>query len=249
MVRVPFWILLVQLVALATGAAAQTPAAPLPLVRSGEELVFRVQSARFGDIGTAVMRVSPDTVEGRPAYLLTFDFEARVLLFNISDHTRSWLDAETLTTLRFSKDERSPLGRRLENVSVNATDSSWSADGVRRSLSSSDPLDELAFIYLVRGVDPQGEPMELNRHFDSARNPVHICVLGRQTLQIMGQDREATVVQFDVPDTRQRSGRNRLRFYVGDDSERLLLRIDSSMPVAGALVLTLAEVRRIAGSN
>ena len=70
------------------------------------------------------------------------------------------------------------------------------------------------------------------------------CVLGRETIQILGQSREAMIVQLDVPDSRQRSGRNVLRFYVSDDPERLVLRIDSSMPVAGALTLTLTEVRQ-----
>jgi hypothetical protein len=45
-----------------------------------------------------------------------------------------------------------------------------------------------------------------------------------------------------VPDARQGDGRSRLRFYISDDAERLVLRIDSSMPVGGALTLTLVAV-------
>jgi hypothetical protein len=224
-------------------APAQTTG-PRPLVRPGEELVFRVRSARFGDVGKAIMRVAgEDTIDGRSAYRLTFDFRARFLLFKVSDRTRSWLDAQTLSTLRYRKSERSPIGGRQEAVDVNPADSSWSENGVKRPLASLLPLDELAFIYLVRDIDAlAARPMQLERHFDAARNPVHLCVLGQQTIEALGQSLEATVVQMDVPDARQDGGRSQLRFYIGAGPERLVLRIDTSMPVGGALTLTLMAV-------
>ena len=214
------------------------------MIRPGEELVYSVRSARFGDIGSATLRVAgPDTINGRPAYRLMFDFSARVVLFRVSDQTRSWLDVETLATTRYQKDERTPLGRRYETVEINTADSSWTERGVRRPLATAQPLDELAFIYLVRNVAAAAqEHVQLDRHFDAARNPAVLCVLGRQNVFALGENREATVVQLDVPDTRQGNGRSRLRFYIGDDAERLVLRIDTSMPVAGALTLTLVTV-------
>ncbi len=225
-------------------AEAQSALSAQPLVRPGEVLVYRVRSARFGDVGTAVLRVEgPDTINGRPAYRLMFDFNARILLFNVSDQTRSWLDQETLSTLRYSKDERSPIGRRSEAVEVSTTDSSWTEGGVRRPLATRAPLDELAFIYLARSVEPvAGESFQLERHFDAARNPVQLCVLGQETIEALGRSFQATVVQMDVPDARQGDGRSRLRIYVSADPERLVLRIDTSMPVAGALTLTLIAV-------
>jgi uncharacterized protein DUF3108 len=224
-------------------AVAQVETSLVPYVRPGEELVYRVRSQHFGEIGQATMRVLEDTIAGRRAYRLTFDFQARVVLFGISDRTRSWLDAETLSTLRYTKEERSPVGRRAEVVDINFADSSWSERGVRRPLAAGAPLDELAFIYLVRNIDPLTEtPTVIARHFDPARNPVRLCMLGRETIEALGRSFDALVVQMDVPDRRQRDGHNRLRFYVGEPPERLVLRIDSSMPVAGALTLTLIAV-------
>src|SRR6185369_5146178 len=63
----------------------------------GEELVFNVQSSRFGTVGKAVMRVTADTLRGRDVYLMAFDFSAKVLLFSASDRTRSWVDATDFT--------------------------------------------------------------------------------------------------------------------------------------------------------
>src|SRR5262245_60122280 len=231
------------LLAAVSAVQAQTAAAPVPLIRPGEELVYRVRSQHFGEIGKATMRVIQDTIAARPAYRLTFDFQARVFLFGISDRTRSWIDPQTLSTLRYTKEEQSPLGRRAEVVDVNAADGSWSERGVRRPLATAAPLDELAFIYLVRNLDLLAEtPIVLTRHFDPARNPVWLCVRGRETIEALGRNQEATVVQMDVPDPRQRDGHNRLRFYVGESPDRLVLRIDSTMPVAGALTLTLVAV-------
>jgi hypothetical protein len=229
-----------------TGAPvwAQEPPPLRPFVRPGEELTFRVRSARFGDLGTATMRVAEDTVDGRLAYRLMFDFDARVLVFGISDHTRSWLDPLTLSTLRYEKDERSPVGRRQESVTVNPADSSWTAHGTQQPLASAAPLDELSIIYLVRSLDPLASgPLQLERHFDRARNPIQLCLLERRTIEALGQTFDALVVQLDVPDARQRNGRNRLRFYISDDANRLVLRIDSSMPMAGTLTLTLIDAR------
>ena len=233
---------------LCQAAIAQTPSSPdlKPLIVPGEELVYQVRSGRFGDIGTATLRVAgPDTVNGRPAYRLMFDFNARVVLFKVSDQTRSWLDVETLATTRYQKYERSPVGRRDETVEVNMADSSWTERGVSRRLGSIQPLDELAFIYLVRSLDAAaGDMVQLDRHFDAARNPARICVLGRENVFALGQNHEATVVQLEVPDARQGNGRSRLRFFIGAEPERLVLRIDTSMPVAGALTMTLISATR-----
>ena|SRR5688572_22219944 len=192
-----------------------------PIVRPGEEIVYAVHSSRFGNIGKATLRVESDTLDGRPAYRLSFDFSARVALFKVSDHTRSWLDTEQLRTLRYSKSESSPLGGRKEDVRV--------GDDV----ATSQPLDELSFIYFVRALDlPVGDTIVVNRHFDPARNPVRITAVG------------PCYYEMRVPDPRQKSGSSRLRFLIADDDTRVPLRIESDMPVAGRITMTLVSTRQ-----
>jgi hypothetical protein len=74
-------------------------------------------------------------------------------------------------------------------------------------------------------------------------------VIGPATVEALGKILAATVVQMDVPDARQKHGRNRLRFYIGDTPDRLVLRVDASMPVAGALTLTLTSVEAKPGGQ
>jgi hypothetical protein len=119
--------ILTSAAALLTAVAVATPArgpghisaaSARPLVRPGEELHYTVQSARLGRMGTADMRVEHAVIDGMAAYELSFDFSAKVALFRISDRTRSWVRADSLCTLRYSKHERSPISSRNEDVVV-----------------------------------------------------------------------------------------------------------------------------------
>jgi hypothetical protein len=44
-----------------------------------------------------------------------------------------------------------------------------------------------------------------------------------------------------VPDARQKHGFSTIRFFISDDAERVPVRIETSMPVAGQIVMTLAS--------
>jgi hypothetical protein len=203
-----------------------------PLIIPGERLTYDVRSARLGKLGHATFSV---TALESGAVRLAFDFEARVLLFKASDHTSSELDPSTLTTLRYSKRERSPVGKRDEQVTIDYATSTWHDGSATRSLASSDALDELSFIYLVRSLElAPGEERMVARHFDEARNPVAI--------RAVAQKENADIVEMRVPDKRQQSGVSVVRFYLSRDARRLPLRIESIMPVAGRITMTLVSV-------
>lgn len=223
-----------------------------PYIRVGEELTFAVRSSRFGNMGTAVMRTVNDTANGRDVYRLSFDFSARVMLFRVSDRTRSWIDAGTMNTVRYQKRERSPLGSRDEDARITQVAGSagtWSDAKGAHPLAASDPLDELAFIYLVRSaastVDAHG--VDVNRHFDVNRNSIKLTSRGSARVAALGDTIAATVIQMDARDPRQKSGTSRIIFYIGTDDNHLPLRIDSSMPMAGNVTMTLKSVIPAAG--
>src|SRR5262245_20689949 len=93
--------------------------------RPGEELVFDVQSSRFGKVGKASMRVTADTLRGRDVYLLAFDMSAKVVVFKANDRTRSWVEPMEFATLRYTKRESSPLMKRAEDVDVFPEEHRW----------------------------------------------------------------------------------------------------------------------------
>jgi hypothetical protein len=200
-----------------------------PLVIPGERLNYEVTSARFGRMGRAQFSV---TAQANGTLRLGFDFDARVLLFKASDHTFSELDAVTLRTVRYAKRERSPVGSRDEDVFIDHANATWSENGRFQRLAADDALDELSFIYLIRNMAlAPGEEVVLTRHFDAVRNPVR--------LRAIAGDSEADIVEMSVPDRRQKSGVSTLRFYLARNARRTPLRIESTMPVAGRVVMTL----------
>src|SRR5262245_21401115 len=213
------------------GMTVAQPGRQLPF-GPGEELVFNVQSSRFGKVGKAVMRVSADTLRGRDVYLLAFDFSAKVVLFSANDRTRSWVDPTDFATLRYTKQERSPLMKRDEDVDVFPEEYRWKTAAGSFVSETHEPLDELSFLYFIRTLPlDSGAVYSFDRHFDPARNPVVISVLSR--------DAGVVVVEMKVKDARQSNGIGTVRLSLTDDEYRLPLRIESSMGIGGKMTMTL----------
>jgi hypothetical protein len=235
-------------VALARGAMlpAQAPALALPFA-PGEELHFRGSSARLGSFGGAVMKVAgPEDVRGQSAYVLSFDFDGRVGLFGVHDHTRSWMVPRTLATLRYRKDERSPMGTKHQAVEIMPEEHRWhAADGTGGALPAGAPADELSFMYLIRTL-PLADAASYSeeRHYDLQRNPVVVRVVGRSRVTVPAGQFDAIQVEMRVKDpTRYRSGVGVIRIDLTDDARRMPLRIVSSFPVAGSVTLVLTSYK------
>lgn len=200
-----------------------------PLIIPGERLTYEIRSTRAGTIGTAQL----STERSDDVLRLTFETNAKVLLFKASDRTTSELEPETLRTLRYSKRERSPLGKREETVTIDYAAGTWSDGETTRQLACESPLDELSFIFLVRSITLQpGEERIITRHFDRERNPVRLRALADAS-------QNYDVVEMTVPDKRQNSGVSVLRFFLTRDDRRVPARIESSMPVVGRVTMLL----------
>jgi len=228
-------------IVLAGSLAAAPPGGQLPF-GPGEKLEFKVESSRFGKIGTAVMSVTADTIRGRDAFLLAFDFSAKVILFKASDKTRSWLDPITFSSLRYTKHERSPVSKRDESVDIFAGERRWQTAAGSFASSTEQPLDELSFLYYIRTLPLlDGAVYTVERHFDPARNPVTITVLRRESLEDVVNQHifKTVVVAMRVRDSRQKSGSSVIQLHITDDEWRTPVRIESSMPMGGTMIMSL----------
>jgi len=221
---------------------------------AGEELVYRASSSRFGKLGTGVMSVTgPEEVEGRRAYVLGFDFNGRVGPAVVRDRTRSWFDAKSLASFRYTKTERTPLGSRSEDVRMDIDGRRWSsADGEQGEIPTAAPLDELSFLFFIRTLPlEEGATYDLARHFDTRRNPVRVRVLGRQRVTVPAGEFQTVGVEMRVRDPeRYRDGKEAvIRLYVTDDESRIPVRIESSMPFVGSVTLALQSAGRAGGGS
>nr|MBA3891340.1 DUF3108 domain-containing protein [Gemmatimonadaceae bacterium] len=206
----------------------------------GERLTY---SARVGSVGrgTAVMWIEgPVAVRGRSAFHLRFDVHAKVGFVKVVNVSQSWLDPMRMTSLRFHKTERHPLSKREQQADIFPDEQRWtSADGQSGRTMSEQPLDELSFIYFLRTAQLQaGGALRFDRHFEASRNPTLVKVLGQETLATRAGTFETTVVEMQVRDGRYGGG-GTIRLNFSNDARRLPVRIESSIPVAGKVVLTL----------
>ena len=210
----------------------------------GEEFVFDIQSSRLGNVGRGRLGIcGPDTVRGRETHVLYFDLRTRVTVFKVEDQTRSWVELDSMSSLRYYKQEKNPLKTHVEKVDMWLEEGRWkSEDGETGVLASSSPLDELSFIYLLRTLPfDEGRTWSLDRHFDTRRNPVVIQFIGRENIETVLGEMSTLVVEMRVRDAERFHGEGAIRFYLTDDAWRLPVRITTSAPLAGQLTMDMVQ--------
>lgn len=208
----------------------------------GERLVYDGKVRGIGGRGTMWVQ-GPVDVRGVSTYELHFDFSARVGPFTVSQKSTSWLDPERMATMRFEKRERHLLVRRQESIEMFPDERRWRGeDGEGGASPTSAPLDELSFIYFVRTLPfTSDSTLRFTRHFDPNRSPTLIRVLGHEQVNTPAGSYGTVVVEMRVRDPEHYKGEGTIRFSISDDRCRLPVRIESNIPDAGNVVLTLAD--------
>ena len=230
-------------------AAVVSLGAALPAQESGE-LPFRIgerlvyEGRVRGISGRGTMWIAgPVDVRGVPTYELHFDFLARVGPLSVSQKSTSWLDPERMAAMRFEKRERHLLARREESFELFPDERRWRAkDGESGASPTAAPLDELSFIYFIRTLPFSSDStLSFARHFDADRSPTTVRVLGREQVETRAGSFGTVVVEMRVRDPQHYKGEGRIRFSISDDNCRLPVRIESNIPDAGTVVLTLTD--------
>jgi len=234
--------------AFARPCAAQDAPLQLPF-HPGETLTYQARVGRLAG-GSGEMRVEgPENVRGRDTYLLRFAFHGRMGPVSMDGDTRSWFDSEAMASLRFQKRERTPLSTRSESVELFPAQRTWrNADGREGSMPTSAPLDELSYLYYVRTLPlASGAQYRLDRHFDAARNPTVVRVVGRERITVPAGTFSTIAVEMQVHDGGHFGGGGVIRIHLTDDSWRIPVRIESSLRLLGRVVLDLKSCNRHVG--
>lgn len=209
----------------------------------GEKLEYAAR-APHGLKGKATMWIEgPASVRGVETMVLRFDFSTKVGFVTISDRTTSWLDPLQMAAMRFDKREVRFLARHTEHVELQPATREWTeGDGRTGTSPTSQPLDELSFIYWLRTISLEpAETLTLERHFDPSRNPTVIRSLGHGRVRTPLGTFITREVEMRVRDARNYNGEGVIRFSFSDDACRRPVRIESTIPDAGTVVMTLAS--------
>jgi hypothetical protein len=226
--------------AAAPGAGAQGGAPGLPFA-PGERCVYRGSNA-LGRVGTGTLSVDGPVREGgRATWLLRFDFQGRLGPVAVTDQTTSWFDPAAGASVRYSKRERSPISSSSQDVRMDLAANRWSGqDGAGGPMPTSAPLDELSFLYHVRTLRLRdGDTYRVTRHYEPGRNPVTVRVIGRGRVRVPAGEFQTIEVELRVRDPNRYGGEGIIQLHLTDDAKRLLVRMESSVPRAGRVVLSL----------
>ena len=173
----------------------EQPMAAVPFA-VGEELVFH---AKFGGLpaGTARMRVDGiDTVRGRLAYHVVFSVDGGIPFFRVHDRYESWMDVETLSSLRHVQHVSEGRYHRNTTYEIMPELSLYQKNGEAPRASVANPLDDGSFIYAVRAAGIRvGETRSDDRYFIPDRNPVVLSGIREDTVTVGAGTFTTTVVR------------------------------------------------------
>lgn len=227
--------------------AAQSAASPLPFA-PGEQCVYR-GNGPLGRMGTGSFSVDLDSARS-DAWVLRFDFRGHIGIIGVENHTRSWFIPRETASFRFTKTERSPFSTKRQDVRMDPGSGRWTALGdAGGELATAAPLDELSFVFFLRTLRlAADDSYSFDRHYDPARNPVRVRVVGRGTLRVPAGEFHAVEVEMRVRDRSRYGGEGVIRIHFTDDARHLPLRLESQIPVAGHMVLVLESLGPACGT-
>lgn len=233
-----------------TAAFASAPVAlpPAPVVLAavpfavGEELTYK---ATFGGLpaGTARMRVDGvELVRGRPAYHVVFTLSGGVPLFRVRDRYESWIDVETLASLRHRQQISEGRYRRTTTYEIYPERAEYQKNGEAPQPSVRRPLDDGSFLYAVRVAGVRaGETRRDDRYFRPDRNPVVLTGVRTETVRVGAGTFAATVVRPTVKTNGIFSEDGEAQVWFSDDARRYPVQVKSKF-AKFSLSLTLQSV-------
>jgi hypothetical protein len=214
---------------LGTGRAALAERANVPW-GVGEELIYDV---RFGPlkVGDGSMQVAGlEDVRGRETYRTIFHVRGGTIVYSVNDVFQSWIDTQTLYSLRFVKDQDEGRKSRNTRIELFPERHVFTENDGPEQPSVPNPLDDGSFLYYVRTLPLRpGDSYEVNRYFRPDRNPVRIRVLRRERVSVPAGTFDAVVVQPTIKTKGIFSEGGHAEVWIADDSSRIVLQMKSSL--------------------
>lgn len=237
----------------ATGTAVAQPVAmpatapafhvaPVPFA-VGEELRY---SASFAGIraGSATMKVEGiENVRGRPAYHLVFTIDGGIPFYRVRDRYESWVDVQTLTSLRHVQNIREGSYHRNTTYEIFPDRAQYRKDDGALEASVSQPLDDGSFIYAIRAATPRvGETRRDDRYFRPDRNPVVLTGVRNETVRVDAGRFATTVIRPSIKANGIFSENGDAQLWLSDDANRYPVQLKSKFSKF-SLTLELQSVK------
>ena len=222
--------------------ASGSTLAPVPF-GVGERLGYEV---RFGPIkvGSGSMEVMGlEEVRGRPSYHTQFRVKGGTFFYKVNDVMSSWIDAQTLASLRYVQDFEEGGRDREKKYEIYPERRVYQEEGRPEQPSVSEPLDDGSFLYFIRTIPLEvGKTYVFDRYFKPDRNPVKIRVLRREKVKVPAGTFDAIVVSPAIKTKGIFSENGRAEVWLSDDDRKIMLQMKSQLSF-GTLQLFLKSYR------
>ncbi len=222
---------------------ARRAIAPVPF-GPGERLTYKVKWGIF-NLGQGALTVEGiETVRGRPAYQLSMTLDGGRLGLTVKDDHDSWMDVETLSSLRFRQDIHEVNYKRLRQYEIYPDEGRWEQNnGESGETMDAIPLDDISFLYFARTLPLKaGDVYRFNRYFKESGNPVVLKVLRRETIEVPAGVFDTVVLQPTFQTSGMFSDGGEAELYFTDDERRLLVYMKTKLSI-GNLTLHLEDIQ------
>ncbi|HEY8175094.1 MAG TPA: DUF3108 domain-containing protein [Gemmatimonadaceae bacterium] len=209
----------------------------------GERADYSVKYGPFSVGGGVMEVVGVDTIRGRETWHTLFRVRGGVIGFRVDDRMESWIDTETLASLRHRQELDEGPNERERQFEIFPDRGVYIENGRDPEPTVTLPLDDGSFLYFLRTIPLEiGKEYSFERYFRPDRNPVRIQVLRRDTISVPA-GRFATVVIRPIIKARGVFSENgRAEVWLTDDDRRLMVQMKSHLKF-GSLNLYLKSYR------
>jgi hypothetical protein len=215
-----------------TVAASSVKRARVPFA-VGEKMEYDVKFAVLR-VGNAHMEVvGLDNLRGRAAWHTAFWVRGGNFMYRVNDVYESWMDAETLSSLRFVQELEEggkDTERRFEIYPERSIFVQTSKKPAKEEASVSQPLDDGSFLYFIRTIPLEvGQTYDFNRYFRPDRNPVRIKVLRKEKISVPAGSFNAIVIQPVIKTKGIFSEDGHAEIWLSDDDRHIMLQLKSRL--------------------
>jgi hypothetical protein len=200
---------------------------------AGERMEYDV---KFGAlrVGNAHMEVvALDNVRGRPAWHTAFWVQGGNFLYRVNDVYESWMDAESLSSLRFVQELEEggkDTERKFEIYPERSVFIQTTKKPSKEEPSVNQPLDDGSFLYFIRTIPlVVGQTYDFNRYFRPDRNPVRIRVLRKERINVPAGTFDAIVIQPVIKTKGIFSENGHAEIWLSDDERHIMLQLKSKL--------------------
>jgi hypothetical protein len=233
----------------ATAADAQA-ATHVPWA-AGENLEFTVRLAGINSGIGSMQVLGIDTLRGRAAWRLHFNIKGSTPLglYHVDDSYESWMDVESLNSLRFEQNLYEGGKRRIRNYDIYPSRAVFHKEGDQERPSVPDPLDDASFFFFVRTLPLEvGKEYTFAKYFDPKANPVIIKVLRKDTVDVPAGHFVTVVLQPTIKTNGLFSQDGHAEIWLSDDDRRILVQMKSHFSII-SLGLELKKVTYLHDAN